>query len=110
VTHQDDELLEVSTRCGECNRTLGPNGRHSVNPTHSNFTPGFDNDMQKSFCGQVITNIRASKKEQKDPSVPIEGIMTRTEFTRDVESMGDGSSLSDKREDSTDVIREGYQH
>ncbi|KAI5803256.1 hypothetical protein EDC01DRAFT_612002 [Geopyxis carbonaria] len=110
VTHQDEDSYESSaSRCGECNRTLGGAVRYSVN--NSGFASGgFAHDHnchQKSFGGQVVTNCEASK-ESRTKSIPLGGIMTRTEFTRDVESMDEVSDMgpSDKRECSTDRIRE----
>lgn len=107
VTHQDEDNIDSITRCGECNRTLAGNGRYSVN--NSSFPIGraaaFGYDVQKPFGGQVVTNCKAGK-EPNDKAIPLEGIMTHTEFTRDVESLGDSSSLSDKRHGSTENFRE----
>ncbi|KAA8911140.1 hypothetical protein FN846DRAFT_467910 [Sphaerosporella brunnea] len=111
VTHQDEEVLESKTKCGECNRTLGGGGHYSIGSGgggRSGRSTQFDHDLQRGFGGQVITNCKANKSDSKDKSIPLEGIMTRTEFTRDVESIGGNSSeidLSDKCESSTEGIR-----
>jgi ribosomal protein L34E len=107
VTHQDEEIMDSKTKCGECNRTLAGGGHYSLG---SGIRTGhLDHDLQRPFGGQVITNCKAAKKgDCKDKSIPLEGIMTRTEFTRDVESIGGDSSeidLSDKRDSSTENIR-----
>lgn len=106
--------MDTITRCGECNRTLAGGGQYSlggsqaINGERTNQS-AFDTDIQRKFGGQVITNIKANKKGDVKDSIPLEGIMTMTEFTRDVESMGGGSSevdLSDKRGSSTDHIHD----
>jgi hypothetical protein len=107
VTHQDDDNLESVTRCGECNRSLGGPAPYSIN--HSAFPGHFDHDHPKSFGGQVITNCEASRNGGNNTkSIPLDGIITHTEFTRDVESMGRSSDTDpiDKRGGSTDHIRE----
>lgn len=102
VTHQEDDNVESATRCGECNRTLAGPGRYSIN--HSAFLGRYEHDHSKSFGGQVITNCEANKTGSNTRSIPLAGIMTRTELTRDVESMGE-SDTEDKH-NSTDHIRE----
>jgi hypothetical protein len=76
-----------------------------------NRTGHTDHSFPPPFSGQIITNCKANKKTDcKDKSIPLEGIMTRTEFRRDVESIGGNSSsdldISDKRESSTEGIRQ----
>lgn len=109
VTHQDEDGFESSeSRCGECKRTLG-GARYSFNNSGiASGRFGQDNSRhQKSFGGQVVTNCEANKGSYTK-SIPLGGIMTRTEFTRDVESMDEVSDAgpSDKRESSIDRIRE----
>lgn len=112
VTHQDEEGMDSKTRCGECNRTLGGGyslGNSGAPRVDRSGGATFDHDLQRPFGGQVITNCTSKKADTKDKSIPLDGILTRTEFTRDVESMGGNSSeveLSDKRDTSTDQIRD----
>ncbi|KAF8242530.1 hypothetical protein K440DRAFT_565296 [Wilcoxina mikolae CBS 423.85] len=110
VTHQDEEGMDSRTRCGECNRTFGGGGQYSLGSSNvvRVGAGGVDHSLQRPFGGQVITNCTSKKADVKDKSIPLEGIMTRTEFTRDVESMGGSSEvdLNDKRDTSTDHIRD----
>lgn len=58
--------------------------------------------------GQVITQIEAGSSTcRKAGSIPLDGIMTRTEFTRDVESIGASEVEIPDRSNSTDYIRNG---
>jgi ribosomal protein L34E len=107
VTHQDEEGMDSRTRCEKCNRTLG-GGQYSLGSSNV-VRGGVDHSLQRPFGGQVITNCTSKKTDVKDKSIPLEGILTRTEFTRDVESMGGNSSevdLNNKRDSSTDHIRD----
>ena len=115
VTHQDDEGMDSRTRCGECHRTLGGGhysmGNSAAARVERSGGGTFDHDLQRPFGGgQVITNCTSKKSDTKDKSIPLDGILTRTEFRRDVESMGGNSSeadLNDKRDTLTDHIHHG---
>lgn len=113
VTHQDDDGLLTITKCGGCDRSVGGAGAYSLGSAAKKGPSTFDHEMQRGFGGQVITNCEAATESSngKNISIPMEGIMTRTEFTRDVESLGDDPSDVDlpagnKRETSTDNIRD----
>jgi len=92
---------------------VGGAGAYSLGSAVKKGPSTFDHDLQRGFGGQVITNCEAATESSngKNISIPLEGIMTRTEFTRDVESLGDDPSDIDlpaghKRETSTDNIRD----
>lgn len=89
-----------------------------MNPHYSSGQSGrnenamFEHDLHRGFGGQVVTNCIGSKADPKD--IHLDGIMTQTEFTRDVERMGAGFSEIDlgdlKREDSTEHINDKSEH
>lgn len=72
----------------------------------------FERDLHPGFGGQVVTNCTGCKADPKD--IPLDGITTQTEFTRDVESTGARSSGMDledfKREGSTENINDKSEH
>lgn len=105
--------MSTITKCEECERSVGGGGVYSLGSAIKKGPTGFDHDLQRGFGGQVITNCEAASESSTSKSrpIPLEGIMTRTEFTRDVESLGENSSDIDlhgvnKRESSTDNIRD----
>lgn len=113
VTHQDEDGLSTITKCGGCDRSVGGAGAYSLGSAVKKGPTTFDHDLQRGFGGQVITNCEAATESSNSKNIPIPlaGIMTRTEFTRDVESFGESHSVVDlpdghKRESSTDNIRD----
>ncbi|KAI5791318.1 hypothetical protein FPQ18DRAFT_259619 [Pyronema domesticum] len=112
VTHQDEATMDSRVRCGECNRALAMNPHYSSGQSGRNENAMFEHDLHRGFGGQVVTNCIGSKADPKD--IHLDGIMTQTEFTRDVERMGAGFSEIDlgdlKREDSTEHINDKSEH
>lgn len=107
VTHQDDADLNSGSRCEACNRTvIDRDGQYSI--SRGSAFRDLNREKKVGFPGQVITQIEAgSGINQHSKSIPLDGIMTRTEFTRDVESIGASETEAQDRNNSTDLIREG---
>jgi hypothetical protein len=106
VTHQDDVVSRTS-RCHVCLRTIVDQYGQSSISQGSAFR---DLNLEKRTpcSGQVITQIEAGSSTCRHPgSIPLDGIMTHTEFTRDVESIGASETEVADRNNSTDYIREG---
>jgi hypothetical protein len=104
VTHQDDEDLGTRSKCFECRRT-------AIGDSLSRGSAFRDLNGEKRtrIPGQVITRIDGgSGIGPIAKSIPLNNIMTTTEFSRDVESIGASESESHMdRNNSTDSIREG---
>lgn len=78
VTHQDDEENGSKSHCQGCNRTIGESLSHG-----------------SAFHGEpgarirVTTRIEAGMgKSATSKSIPLGGILTHTEISRDVENIG----------------------
>jgi hypothetical protein len=88
------------------------NPHYSFGQSGRNGHAMFEHDLHPGFGGQVVTNCTGSKADPKD--IPLDGIITQTEFTRDVENMEAGSSGIDlgdlKREGSTEHINDKSEH
>lgn len=105
VTHQDDEDLGSRSRCLECRRTVITDSL-----SRGSVFRDLNGEKRARIPGQVITQIEAgSGISPMVKSIPLGSILTSTEFSRDVESIG--GSEADSRQDrnnSTDSIREGH--
>lgn len=106
VTHQD-EMVSGTSRCHVCLRTVVDQyGQSSI--SHGSAFRDLNLEKRMPCSGQVITQIEAGSSTCRHPgSIPLDGIMTHTEFTRDVESIGASETEVADRNNSTDYIREG---
>ncbi|KAL0637192.1 hypothetical protein Q9L58_003842, partial [Maublancomyces gigas] len=78
VTHQDDEENGSKSHCQGCNRTIGESISHG-----SAFT------SEPGARIRVTTRIEAGLgKSAISKSIPLGGILTHTEISRDVENIG----------------------
>ncbi|KAL7272971.1 hypothetical protein RUND412_004190 [Rhizina undulata] len=112
VTHQDHDILDSYRDRDQEPCSKQPTRAISVRYTNDTITQlspppnvvtrnrasgysGFGNDESKyGFNGQVTTNCEALNGKHHRQAAPFGGIMTRTEFTRDVELVHD-ACLSD---------------